>query len=396
MSVWERLVGQQDAVEALQAAARAGAAAAQGEQIAPGALSHSWLFTGPPGSGRSVAARALAAALQCDHPEAPGCGQCAACRTVLAGTHPDVKIVATEGLSLKVDDMRELVRRAGSKPVLGRWSVIVIEDADRLGERAADALLKAVEEPPPQTVFMLCAPSTHPDDISVTIRSRCRHLNLRTPPTDAVARVLREGGLDSETAAWAAAAGQGHIGRSRRLARDAAARDNRAAVLAIPASLTSLRACMKAAEHLINSAEAEAKAISESLDEAEVDELKAALGMGATGRGATGGVRGAAGQIKDLEKKQKSRLTRNVRDSLDRALVDLAAFYRDVLLVQNRAEVAPAHPDFDDDVRAVAVQVPQAGVLQRMDAILACRTALEQNVKPQIAVEALMASLRLP
>ncbi len=396
MTVWERLVGQPETVEVLQAASRAAATVAAGGEVEVGALTHAWLFTGPAGSGRSVAARAFAAALQCETPQNPGCGECSACRTVLAGSHPDVKVIATDQLSLGVDEMRELVRRAASKPVMGRWAVIIVEDADRLTERAGNVLLKFVEEPPPQTIFMLCAPSTHPDDISVTIRSRCRHLTLRTPSAEAVAAVLRGDGLDTETAEWAAAAGQGHIGRSRRLARDAAARDNRAAVLAIPASLTSLQRCLAAADLLLSSAKAEADAVAAEFDGAETEALQVALGAGGTGKGATAAARGTAGQLKSLADKQKARQTRTNRDALDRSLVDLAAFYRDVLLVQNRANVSAAHPDFDDDVRAVALRVPQSGVLQRMDAILACRTALELNVKPQIAVEALMASLRLP
>jgi DNA polymerase-3 subunit delta' len=396
VTVWERLVGQDETIATLQAASRAAVVVAQGGDVEVGALTHAWLFTGPAGSGRSVAARAFAAALQCDHLDNPGCGECSACHTVLGGTHPDVKLIATDQLSLGVDEMRELVRRAASKPVLGRWAIVIVEDADRLTERAGNVLLKFVEEPPPQTIFMLCAPSTHPDDISVTIRSRCRHLTLRTPPAAAIEHVLREDGLDAETAAWAAAAGQGHIGRSRRLARDAEARDNRAAVLAIPASLTSLQRCLAAADLLISSAKAEAEAVAAELDPAETEALQVALGAGGTGKGATGAARGTAGQLKALADRQKARQTRTNRDALDRSLVDLVAFYRDVLLVQNRTAVAPAHPDFAEAVRTVAERVPQAGVLQRMDAVLDCRTALELNVKPQIAVEALMAALRLP
>ena len=396
MSVFDRLVGQDETVRVLQTAARAAVSVAAGQEVPAGALTHAWLFTGPAGSGRSVAAQAFAAALQCERTDDPGCGQCQACRMVLHSGHPDVAVLATEGLSISVSQARGLVRKASSRAMVGRWSVVIVEDADRLSEQASNALLKAVEEPAPGTIFMLCAPSTHPDDVSVTIRSRCRHLTLRTPPTAAVADVLRADGLDADTADWAAAAGQGHIGRSKRLARDQAARDHRAAVLAIPASLTSLQKCLAAAEHLIASAKAEADAISAELDGQETSTLEASLGIGATGRGAAAAARGTAGQLKDLAERQKKRNTRNNRDFLDRALVDLAAFYRDVLLLQARAEVPAAHPDFADDAVAVSLCVPPAGVLQRIDAILACRTALEQNVKPQIAIEALTAALRLP
>jgi DNA polymerase-3 subunit delta' len=187
-----------------------------------------------------VAARALAAALQCERPDNLGCGECSACHTVLSRSHPDVRSVVPDGLSISVAEMRAVVATAARRPALGRWQVVVIEDADRLTEAASDALLKVLEEPPARTVFLLCAPSTHPDDVTVTIQSRCRHITLRTPSTDAVAGVVRAAGVDPADALWAAQAAQGHVGRAKRLARDPDARTRRAAVLAIPASLTSL------------------------------------------------------------------------------------------------------------------------------------------------------------
>jgi DNA polymerase-3 subunit delta' len=315
---------------------------------------------------------------------------------VLAGSHPDVRVVVPEGLSIKVSETREVVQASARLPALGRWQVVIIEDSDRLGERAFNALLKAVEEPSPRTVFLLCSPSAHPDDIAVTIRSRCRLIGLRTPPAAAVAEVLVRDGVDEHTAAWAAAAGQGHVGRSRRLARDDAARAHRAEVLAIPASLTSLGACMRAAEQLIAAADAEKSALADELDAGETEALQTALGAGGTGKGTAASGRSANAALKELAKRQKDRGTRTLRDTLDRALVDLAGFYRDALLVHAGSDAQRAHPDFDDDVRAVALRVPATGVLQRLDAVLACREALEQNVKPQIAVEAMTAALRLP
>jgi DNA polymerase-3 subunit delta' len=396
MTVWDSLVGQREAVETLQAAARASVDIVAGRDVAPGAMTHAWLFTGPPGSGRSVAARAFAAAMQCEITDNPGCGRCSACHTVLSRSHPDVHSVVPEGLSISVAEMRSVVGTAGRRPAMGRWQVVLIEDADRLTEQASNALLKAVEEPPPRTVFLLCAPSTHPEDVAVTIRSRCRLVGLRTPPAAAVAQVLTESGIEPETATWAAQAGQGHVGRARRLARDEEARARRTAVLAIPASLTSLSACLAAADHLVSAAESEAGAISAELNSGETEALQVALGAGGTGKGAAGAARGTAGAVRELEKRQKSRATRTQRDALDRALVDLAAFYRDVLLIQAGSSAASAHPDFAGDVRVVARRIDSAGSLQRLDAVLACREALNLNVKPRIAVEAMTTALRLP
>jgi DNA polymerase III subunit delta' len=394
-SVWDDLVGQQPAVAVLRAAAKAARDMHEGRPVAPGTLTHAWLFTGPPGSGRSVAARAFAAALECVSDGEPGCGECSGCHTTLTRSHPDVRAVVPEGLSISVAEMRAVVATAARLPALGRWQVVLIEDADRLTEQASNALLKAVEEPPARTVFLLCAPSTHPDDVAVTIRSRCRLVPLRIPPAEAVAGILVRNGVDAETARWAAAAGQGHVGRSRRLAHDADARARRAEVLAIPASLTSLAACLAAADHLVGAAEAEAAAITFERDAGEAEALQTALGAGGTGKGAAAASRGATAAMRELERRQRSRATRTQRDALDRALVDLAAFYRDVLLRQAGAVVAPAHPDFADDVAAVATRTTPAGALQRLDAVLACREAVELNVKPRVAVEAMTADLRI-
>jgi DNA polymerase III subunit delta' len=396
MTVWDDLVGQQPAVAVLRSAAIAARDVHEGRPTPPGALTHAWLFTGPPGSGRSVAARAFAAALQCVSDGEPGCGVCSGCHTTLTRSHPDAHAVVPEGLSISVAMMRAVVATAARMPALGRWQVVLIEDADRLTEQASNALLKAVEEPPARTVFLLCAPSTHPDDVAVTIRSRCRLVPLRIPPADAVANILSRSGVDAETARWAAAAGQGHVGRSRRLAHDADARARRAEVLAIPASLTSLAACLAAADHLVGAAEAEAAAITVERDAGEAEALQTALGAGGTGRGAAAASRGATAAVRELERRQRSRATRTQRDALDRALVDLAAFYRDVLLRQAGAAVGPAHPDFADDVTAVARRLTPAGALQRLDAVLACREAVDLNVKPRVAVEAMTAALRLP
>jgi DNA polymerase-3 subunit delta' len=243
---------------------------------------------------------------------------------------------------------------------------------------------------------LLCAPSTLPDDVFVTIRSRCRVVGLRIPPPDAIAAVLVADGVEPATASWAAQASQGHVGRARRLARDGEARQRRAEVLAIPAQLTSLNACFEAADHLVQAAEAEARALTDELDSSESEELRTALGAGGTGKGAAAAVRGSAAALKDLEKRQKSRATRLQRDAMDRALVDLASFYRDVLLVQAGSQVAAAHPDVAPQVSVVARSIDQAGALNRLDQVLACREAIELNVKPKIAIEAMTAALRLP
>ncbi|MGR4881307.1 DNA polymerase III subunit delta' [Streptomyces sp. LARHCF249] len=401
MPVWDDLVGQERVQKQLAAAARDADAlvTAITDGTAPPAASkmtHAWLFTGPPGSGRSTAARAFAAALQCTSPDRalggePGCGFCDGCHTTVIGTHADVEIVRTDLLSIGVKETRDLVRRAQLSPAVGRWQVIVLEDADRLTEGAGNVLLKAVEEPAPRTVWLLCAPSL--EDVLPTIRSRCRHLTLRTPPVDAVAEVLvRRDGIEPAVAAAAARATQGHIGRARRLATDEAARSRRATVLKLPLRVDDVGGCLKAAQELVDAASEDAKQVAEEVDTKETEELRAALGAQA-GAGSRM-PRGTAGVMKELEDRQKRRRTRTQRDTLDLALTDLTGFYRDVLALQLGSSVAIANEEIRPDLDRIARASGPERTLRRIEAIIACREALDRNVAPLLAVEAMTMSLR--
>ncbi|ASY33573.1 MULTISPECIES: DNA polymerase III subunit delta' [unclassified Streptomyces] len=399
MAVWDDLVGQERVSAQLAAAAKDADAlvttVAGGGQAASGSrMTHAWLFTGPPGSGRAEAARAFAAALQCVSPDRalggePGCGFCEGCHTALIGTHADVEFVRTDLLSIGVKETRDLVRRAQLSPATGRWQVIVLEDADRLTEGAGNVLLKAVEEPAPRTVWLLCAPSL--EDVLPTIRSRCRHLSLRTPPVDAVADLLvRRDGVDPALAASVARATQGHIDRARRLATDERARARRAAVLKLPVRLGDVGAGLRAAQELIDAAGDDAKEVAEVTDEKETEELRAALGAQAGGRLP----RGTAGAMKELQDRQKRRSTRTQRDSLDLALLDLTGFYRDVLALQFGAGAEIANEDVRDSVERIARESRPESTLRRMEAIGACREALARNVAPLLAVESMAMALR--
>jgi len=385
VSVWDALVGQ-PAVEAeLRSAATAAAGVLRGDTGS--GMTNAWLFTGPPGSGRSTAARAFSAALQC--PDA-GCGHCAACHTVLAGTHADVEVVNTEMLSIGVDLSRPLVRRAALSPSGGRWQVIVMEDADRLTEQACDVLLKSLEEPPPRTVWLLCVPSA--EDLVPTIRSRCRVVSLRTPSTAAVATELeRRDQVDPAMAAFAARASQGHIGRARRLAGDERARRRRHDVLALPLTVQGVSACLTAAANLVDAAAEEAKEATVSRDSSESEQLRRALGEGTLGRSVP---RQAGAAVRELEDRQKVRAKRRQRDALDRALVDLASFYRDVLSLQVGAHVELTNDELRPQLDSVARASTPETTLRRMEAVLGCREAVDANVAPLLAVEAMALALR--
>ncbi len=399
MSVWDDLVGQDRLSAQLDAAARDAdafvTAAAAGAPPPEGSkMTHAWLFTGPPGAGHTTAARAFAAALQCVSPDralggSPGCGFCDGCHTTLVGTHADVATIAAVGTQIRVDDMRDTVRKSFTSPANGRWQVILVEDAERLNERSANAVLKAVEEPAPRTVWLLCAPSL--DDVLPTIRSRCRHVSLLTPSVDAVADMLvRREGVEPDVAVAAARATQGHIDRARRLATDPRARERRAAVLRLPLRVEEIGGCLKAAQELVDAATEGSKQLAEEIDVKETEELKAALGAAQGGRLP----RGTAGVMKDLEAMQKRRRTRAQRDSLDLALADLTGFYRDVLALQLGSGVALANTEVQDSLERLARGTTPESTLRRIDAIAACRDALDRNVSPLLAVEAMTMALR--
>ncbi|MFE1265036.1 DNA polymerase III subunit delta' [Streptomyces albogriseolus] len=399
MTVWDDLVGQERVSEQLAAAARdadAFVTAAASDAPPPEAsrMTHAWLFTGPPGAGRNQAARAFAAALQCVSPDralggAPGCGFCDGCHTALVGTHADVSTVAAVGAEILVRDMRDTVRKSFTAPANGRWQVILVEDAERLNEKSANAVLKAVEEPAPRTVWLLCAPSV--EDVLPTIRSRCRHLVLSTPSVEAVADMLvRREGIEPDVAAAVARATQGHVDRARRLATDPAARARRAAVLKLPLRVEDVGGALRAAQELVDAAAEDAKQLAEEMDGKETEDLKAALGAAQGGRLP----RGTAGAVKDLEDMQKRRRTRTQRDSLDVALADLTSFYRDVLALQLGSRIALANTDAEDALERLARSSTPESTLRRIEAIAACGEALDRNVAPLLAVEAMTMALR--
>ncbi|MFJ5957659.1 DNA polymerase III subunit delta' [Paenarthrobacter sp. NPDC092416] len=380
MTVWDDLQGQAPVVAQLKQAA-------QGET----GLTHAWLFTGPPGSGRSNAAKAFAAALNCEQDDVTlrGCGECAACHTILGETHPDVTFVRTEKVTITIDEARELVSKAGDRPATGRWRIVVVEDADRMAERTTNVLLKAIEEPTPRTIWMLCAPS--PADVLVTIRSRCRPVSLRLPPaSDVAALLVRRDGVDPQLADRAARAAQSHIGIARRLARDADARDRRLETVRIPLGLRGVTAAVMMAEKLVKIATDEANSSNDERDAAEKIALLASLGAPESGTLPPS----MRSQVKQLEDDQKRRAKRSITDSLDRTLTDLLSFYRDVLIIQLGNAVELVNVELKGDLEEYAGRSTPETTLARMDAINKARVRITTtNVAPLLAVESMATSL---
>jgi DNA polymerase III subunit delta' len=382
VSVWDDVVGQEPAVAVLTRAALAARRGTAG-------MTHAWLLTGPPGSGRSTAARAFAAALACEDPAEIGCGRCPGCRTAVAGSHADVTLFTTEHTQIRRENVEPLIATAQRRPSVARWRVIVIEDADRLNETSGNVLLKTIEEPPAQTVWLLCAPAV--DDVLPTIRSRSRHVPLRIPPADAVAELLvRRDGIDPVMAAFAARAAQSHVGLARRLARDEGARIRRREVLLLPTRVRGVGDAVVAAGDLVDVATEEAGASTTERDATERADLLRALGAD----GSATVPPAVRAQVRQLEEDQKRRARRHQTDVLDRALVDLLGLLRDVLVVQLGAPVDLVNSDLTAEIRKLAQAGTAEDTLRRADAVQLARERLVQNVAPLLAIEALALSLR--
>jgi len=386
--VWSELIGQEAVVAQLQRAAAAGGLTSGGEHD----MTHAWLLTGPPGSGRSTSARAFAAALLCAE---LGCARCQSCRLVMADAHPDVELVVPVSVMYRADEVRGLVEQAQLMPTLGQWLIIVIEDADRLNDASANALLKALEEPTPHTVWMLCAPSAA--DVLPTIASRARHLVLRTPATEQVVDVIcARHGVSRDVAELAARASQGHIGRARALATDEQARRRRDEVLAVPGSLVSLTHCLAAARSLVDTAQADADAMCAPMDDADAQALALAYGDGAEGTGIGTLASRSRSESARLKRVQESRARRVLRDQFDRVLLDLTGFYRDVLLLQSGADVPVINPDVAQSVAAIAAASTQEQTVARLAVLRDASARLRTNAAPLLAFEAALVALWRP
>ena len=375
MSVWRDIVGQETAVATLSATI-----------VDPTQMTHAWLLTGPPGSGRSMVARSFAAALECP---TGGCGECHECRTVLNSSHVDVTVMATEGLSIQVKEARELAELAQHRPAVGSWRVIIIEDANRLTERAVNTLLKALEEPVPRTIWLLCAPSL--EDVIISIRSRSRHVRLRTPSVKAVADLLvRRDGIDPQFALYVTRAAQSHVGLARRLATDQATRDRRRNTVLLARSIHSLSDAMSVAADLVTIAGKESSASSAERNVAEKSRLMEQLGADPATRTQPAHVRS---QLAALEKEQKTRATRFGRDVIDRSLVDLLSFYRDAMMVRVGDSIELVNADLLIEVEELAAARSPEQLLLAMDTIGAARERIESNVSSLLALEAMAIGL---
>lgn len=365
-------MGQEAAIDAVRTAA------------APGsdAMTHAWMIVGPAGSGRSTLAHAFAATLVSEGDDER------ALSLVAAGTHPDVTVLATDRVTISIDEVRELVTQSYYAPSTARYRVIIIEDADRMTERTSNVLLKALEEPPPRTVWILCAPSAN--DVLPTIQSRVRTITLKTPSAEQVAHLIRQReGVDPDLALRAAREAQSHIGMAMRLATDEDARQRRDHTVSTVLGLHTVSTAVNAAAELISIAQADQKALLEKLDEQEREETLRSLGV-APGAAVPAALRGS---VKVLEENQKRRATRSLRDGVDRIATDITSVLRDMLMIQLGTNQQLVNERFRELIEQRAAGTSAEHTLWAIEQVQVARARIASNTPPQLALEAMLIAI---
>ena len=381
MSVWDSLVGQQPVIDMLSRIA-------QGD---PGQITQSWLICGPPGSGRSNMARAFAAAL-----ESPDHGMndepTRVTQQVLAGTHPDVTVLATNKVTIGIDQVREIITASEQMPATAPWRIIIIEDVDRMLERTTNVLLKEIEEPAEHCIWLLCAPSAQ--DVLPTIRSRTRIVNLAVPSTQAVAGFLTSTtNVEPKVAQRAARLAEGHIGIAKLYATDEQVMTDRDELVVGVLNLARASDAVLLAGNLIDNAKAQAEVDASRTAADQEAEFRRINGL-EPGERIPPKLRGAFNQI--AKKDDLKRLTtRRTRDVLDRALNSIASIYRDVAVLQNNAEdsVGLINLENRSAITELSVRLNRAGAVARLDEVAHARKRLAGNGNPLLVFESLFCAL---
>jgi DNA polymerase-3 subunit delta' len=383
VKILENIVGQPQVIEALKNAV---IAARENSELSQ-KMTHSWLFTGPPGSGKSTVAKVFAASLLCSN---SGCGECVDCITAMDGSHLDIDILKTEVSSIKVNEIRELISRTSTSPSISNWRVVIIQDAQRLTEAATNALLKVIEEPSSRTIWLMTASTSL--DLLATLRSRCRQIQLKTPDKESIIELLvKRDKIDSQIAEFAARVSQGHIGRAKYLSENPISRSRRNDVIELFLTVNDTSSAFSAASKIIDIAQEEAEDATRTTNEIELINLQDAL----QGPGKSL-ISGGAKSVKELEKDQKARIKRAVEDSLDRYLLDLLSIYRDSLLNQLCKSAEVINTEYFARYPEKMVRFTPESIIIKIENVLSVREKLAQSTVNLLAMENLICTLIQP
>lgn len=369
MSVWEPL----EASRVVTGLAR---------QIASGEVAHAWLLLGPAGSGKRPTSVAMAAAIQCPEQPGVGCGKCSTCLRVLRHRHPDVHHIVPEGPLIPVDVIREsVIPEAARSPFEATMKVFIIEEAERMNPAAQNALLKTLEEPPGDTVFILI--SDREEELLETISSRCRVVRLEAVPEQRIVELLSRQGVTEESALIAARVSDGDLERALAVATDDATGRRRSLWLSIPHRLSSPVEALDAAAEILQEVKAGVADL-ESAQKAEAQDLADILGER----------RGTAAARNALAKKHKREQKRREEGLLGEALQTIGSFYRDVLALRTGGVEAVSNIDMVEDLEVWSkAGVGDAALLRAAERCVEARSSFISNANPTLAMEATLVEI---
>lgn len=383
MSVWDSVVGQGQVVQRLQKVACADASK----------IAQSWLICGAAGFGSVQVARAFAAALESpDHGECENGELSKTAKEVLSGSHPDVHMLTTEGVTLSVDAVREVIGISEQMPSTAPWRIIIIEDVGRMLERSTNVLLKEIEEPSEHTIWLLCAASTQ--DVLPTIRSRTQVVQLAMPDEQSVVEYLmKKTSADSKLAHRAARLSQGNITTALLYASDEHAVSRRDELIAGLLRLHDASDAILLTSMLIEDAKSQAENEIQRNVDAQQKEFRGINGLRDEDR-VPPKLRAAYNAIGKKDE-VKRKITRVSRDVLMRSLDAIASVYRDVLVVIHGAQDSSPliNQEYQANIVALSQRFTATQVLNDVDSIAAARRRLAGNGNTTLVFEALFCSL---
>jgi DNA polymerase-3 subunit delta' len=337
----------------------------------------SYLFVGPLGAGKTAAALAFARAILCDQ---NGSDDCDCCMRVVHGTHPDVHIIAPLGAKgYLAEQIRDLIHDSTLAPIRAKRKIYLISRADLLKDSSANALLKTLEEPPANTIFILLARTR--DAVLETILSRCLVLAFRRiPEPEAIAIISQNTGATTQEARIALSSTGGSLLYAQEFWLSSTRRDLRLAVI-------------EALERLPHSDDAQILEVVKSLlvlmkaplDSVKLEQQKQLessrdyLGKGSLSR---------------LEQQHKRELTSKERQTIGEALDVARSWLRDIILVQSGLAEQAVNVDFHYNIELLAGKTQSSSIVQALEAVNQAQEQIQYNVNPQLALEVMLFSIR--